>query len=220
MILTQKWVAVALVFAASVSYGQAPAPESLLNGLKAKWGTIQDYQTKMRSRNRLGGQTDEKKIAFSFKKPHQVRTEVMEGDKKGSVLTRDAAGAIRGKKGGVLGIVAITLKDDDERVSNLRGRKFYLGDWGSVIKEFFEAANKGWKLSALPDEKFNETDCYVLQAERNDSKSSVTRDVIWIDKANSLILCRKQYEGQTLVNEVVWWDIHLNVGLDDSLFTL
>ncbi len=212
--------ATALVFATSVSYGQAPTPESLLNNLKAKWNSIQDYQSMMRSRNRLGNQKDEKKFLFSFKKPHQVRTEVTEGEKRGSVLTRDATGKIRGKKGGVLGIVAITLSEDDERVTNLRGRKFYLADWGSVIKEYFEAYNKGWKFTLLPDEKFNESDCFVLQAEGTDPKSPVTRDVIVIEKASSLILCRRQYEGQTLVNEVVWWDIHLNVGLDDSLFTL
>ncbi len=210
----------ALIFTTSVSYGQAPTPENLLDSLKKKWGSIQDYQTMMRSRNRLGEQKDEKKFLFSFKKPHQVRTEITEGDKKGSVITRDANGKIRGKKGGVLGIVAITLAEDDERVTNLRGRKFYLADWGSVIKEYYEGAKKGWKLSVLPDENFNGSDCYVLQMEGSDPKSAVTRDVIWIDKANSLVLCRKQFEGQTLVNEVVWWDIHLNVGLDDSLFTL
>ena len=220
MTLSRTILVTALVLATSVAYGQAPTPESLLNSLKTKWTSIQDYQSMMRSRNRLGDLKDEKKFLFSFKKPHQVRTEVTEGDKKGSVLTRDATGKIRGKKGGVLGIVAITLSEDDERVTNLRGRKFYLADWGSVIKEYFDAANKGWKLTLLPDEKFNESDCYVLQAEGRDSRSPVTRDVIYIDKANSLILCRKQYEGQTLVNEVVWWDIHLNVGLDDSLFTL
>jgi hypothetical protein len=220
MFLGKNLLVTALLLVASVSYAQAPTPEGLLNTLKTKWTSIQDYQSKMRSRNRLGEQTDEKKLEFSFKRPHQVRTEVIDGDKKGSVLTRDASGKIRGKKGGVLGIVAITLSEDDERVSNLRGRKFYLADWGSVLKEFFDAAKKGWKLTMLPDEKFNESDCYVLKAEGSDPRSPVTRDVIYIEKASSLILCRRQYEGQTLVNEVVWWDIHLNVGLDDSLFSL
>jgi hypothetical protein len=220
MFLGKNLVVTTLLLLASVSYAQAPTPEGLLNTLKTKWTSIQDYQSKMRSRNRLGEQTDEKKLEFFFKRPHQVRTEVSDGDKKGSVLTRDATGKIRGKKGGVLGIVAITLSEDDERVSNLRGRKFYLADWGSVIKEFFDAAKKGWKLTMLPDEKFNESDCYVLQAEGSDPKSPVTRDVIYVEKASSLILCRRQYEGRTLVNEVVWWDIHLNVGLDDSLFSL
>lgn len=220
MIPVKNWFTVVLLLATSVAYGQTPTPESLLNNLKTKWNSIQDYQTKMRSRNRLGAQTDEKKFIFSFKKPHMVRTEVIEGDKKGSVLTRDAAGTIHGKKGGVLGIVSITLDEDDERVANLRGRKFYLADWGSVIKEYYEAAKKGWKLSLRPDEKFNGVDCHVLQAEGTDPRSAVTLDVIWIDKATSLILCRKQYEGQTLVNEVVWWEFKLNLGLDDSLFTL
>jgi outer membrane lipoprotein-sorting protein len=202
------------------AYGQSPSPESLLNGLKSKWGSIQDYHCKLRSRNRLGELKDEKKLDFYFKRPHQVRTEVLDGDKKGSVLTRDAAGTIRGKKGGVLGIVAVTLADDDERVSNLRGRKFYYADWGTVIKEYFDMAKGGWKLSSLPDEQFNNVACAVIEATGRDSKSAVTRDVIYVDKQNSLILCRKQFEGNVLVNEVVWWDIQLNAGLGDDLFTL
>ena len=220
MMPSRTLVSVFLIFMIPAAYSQAPSPESLLNDLKTKWTSIQDYKCKMRSRNRLGDQKDEKKLAFSFKRPHQVRAEVLEGDKRGSVLTRDAAGLIRGKKGGVLGLVPITLSEDDEKVTNLRGRKFYLADWGSVIKEFFDWAKKGWKLSMLPDDKSLGSDCYVLQAEGKDSKNPVTRDVIFIDKASSLILCRKQYEGETLVNEVVWLDIQLNAGLDDSLFTL
>lgn len=199
---------------------QAQQAEEILKGLKAKWDQVQDYHCMMRSRNRLGDKKDEKKTEFWFKRPHQVRMLVTEGEKKGSTLTRDANGKIKGKTGGLLGVVSVTLGEDDERITNLRGRKFYLADWGSVLKEFFEGSKKRWKYQVLPDESFNNVACTVLEMTGKDASSAVTRDVIYVDKENNLILCRKQFEGNTLVNEVVWWDIQLNTGLGDDLFTL
>jgi outer membrane lipoprotein-sorting protein len=215
----RKWtLCFGFVFLAAQT--QAKSPEDLLNDLKTKWTSIQDYQCQMHSRNRLGDKKDDKKMIFSFKRPQQVRMEITEGDKKGSTLTRDASGKIRGKKGGILGLVAVTLGEDDERIRNLRGREFYLADWGTVIKEYFDASKRGWKFTLLPDEKFNEVDCYVLQTTGRDPKSAVTRDEISIDKSSGLILRRKQYEGDVLVNEVAWWAIELNAGLADDIFTL
>lgn len=199
---------------------QNQPPEQIVNALNTRWKEIQDYHCKMRSRNRLGNQTDEKRLDFWFKRPHQVRMEVLDGDKKGSVLTRDASGKIRARKGGIMSIIPVTLSEDDERTRNLRGRKFYQADWGSVIKEFIEGARGGLKLSQLPDETFNQVACSVVQLEGKHPTSPITRDLIWVDKTNNLILCRKQYEGDILVNEVVWWDIEMNTNPADNQFTL
>lgn len=209
-----------LAFVSTTFSVQAQQPEEILKGLKAKWDQVQDYHCKMRSRNRLGDQKDEKKTEFWFKRPHQVRMLVTDGEKKGSTLTRDANGKIKGKTGGLLGVVSVTLGEDDERITNLRGRKFYLADFGTILKEFVEGSAKGRKLTALPDETFNNVLCSVLEMSGKDPRSAVTRDLIYVDKENGLILCRKQYEGNTLVNEVAWWDIEVNVGLGDDLFSL
>jgi outer membrane lipoprotein-sorting protein len=208
------------LFLAVPGFSQDASPENLLNGLKDKWASIQDYHCKLRSRNRLGDQKDEKKMEFWFKQPQQIRTEILDGEKKGSVLTRDADGKIKGKKGGVLGLVSVTLGEDDERIRNLRGRKFYYADWGSVVKEYFAYHKEGCKFTVLPDEKFNGVPCHVLQADLTKPKERVTRDQIWVDAKNNLILCRKQFEGEVLVNEVAWWDIELNTGIPDGTFKL
>lgn len=218
--MLKKLVFLLLLVFASSALAQNQTPEQVINALNAKWKDIQDYHCKMRSRNRLGDQKDEKRLDFWFKRPHQVRMEVLDGDKKGSVLTRDANEKIRARKGGIMSLVPVTLSEDDGRTRNLRGRKFYLADWGSVIREFIEGARGGLKLSLLPDETFNQVACTVVQLDGKSPSSSITRDVIWVDKSSNLILCRKQYEGDILVNEVVWWDIELNKNPADDLFTL
>ena len=159
----------------------APAQEkgavTIVNGIITKWRSIQDYQCLMRSKNRLGELTDSKKLKFSYKKSKQVRVEVLDGEKKGSVLTRDANGTIKAKKGGLLGVIALTLDEDDERIRNLRGRKFYHATWGAVIKEFHSAVEKQRNVQRLPDEEFNKHDCYVLSIEGGDPKDRITKDI-------------------------------------------
>jgi len=209
-----------LILLTGPGYSQEKQPTAILQSVIQKWKSIQDYHCKMQSNNRLGDKTDKKKIEFWFKRKHQVRMQVLDGEKKGSALTRNDEGRIKGKKGGLLGVIAVTLDENDKRIFNLRGRKFYRADWGSVIAETVQRVKSGWRLRRLGDETFNGVPCFVLEATGKEPGSKVTRDMIWVDQTNHLVLRRKQYEGKTLVNEVAWWDIELNSNLDDDLFTL
>lgn len=202
------------------STAQQPTVEDVLDKVREKWNSVEDYHVKMRSRNRLGEQQDEKKYDFYYKKPHLVRMEVIEGDKKGSVLVLQSDKTIRGKTGGVLGFVSVTLAPDDERIKNLRGREFYKADWGTVIKEYIAGYKAGYTMQLLKDEVFNNVDCWVLEANWKEAGNPITTDRIYVDKESHLVLCRKQSEGATLVNEVVWWDVQINPGLAADLFAL
>ncbi|MCB9783818.1 MAG: hypothetical protein H6751_12715 [Candidatus Omnitrophica bacterium] len=200
-------------------YSQDQGVAPILENLKTKWKSVYDYSCQMQSLNRLGQEVDKKKLDFSFQRPHKVRMEVLDGPKKGSVIVRTAEEKIRAKKGGILGVVAVTLDENDERVTNLRGRKFYEADWGSVIAEWLIAAKNGWAMERLPDENYNNQPCHVLLAHWKDPRSSITEDKIWVNQ-DHLIVRRQQFEGQTLVNEVIWWNIQVNPKLDPGLFDL
>jgi outer membrane lipoprotein-sorting protein len=210
-----------LILATAVAaVAQQDAAIDVLKRAQAKWNSIQDYTCKMQSNNRLGAETDKKQVQFQFKRKHQVRLEVLDGEKKGSALTRNDQGVIRGKKGGILGVVAVTLDEGDERTLNLRGRKFYDADWGTVLSEFIERVQSGWQVTQFGEEVYNNFPCYKIEIVGTDPRSAETKDIVWVDKERFLVLRRQQYEGTNLVNEVVWWDIVLNSGLDDGLFKL
>jgi len=213
-------LSVGLVFLVGSATGQEKDPKQILNDVYAKWKTVQDYHCMMQSNNRLGEEKDLKKIEFWFKLRHQVRMEVLDGEKKGSALTRNDAGRIRGRKGGLLKVIPVTLDENDERIFNLRGRKFYEADWGTVIKEVIQRVKNGWTLKRLADEMYNQVPCLVLELTGQEPESGVTKDMIWVDQVNHLILHRKQFEGTLPVNEVAWWEIQLNTGLGDDLFDL
>lgn len=202
------------------STARGQTPQDLLANVEQAWKGIRDYQCKMQSNNKLGQEKDMKQIEFWFKRNHQVRMEVLDGKNKGSLLTRNDRGRIKGKKGGILRLVTVTLDDTDERILNLRGRKFYEADWGTILSEFAERTKAGWKVEIVDEEKVGGTPCRVLVATGSETESRVSKDMMWIDKKSHLILRRKQYEGENLVNEVLWWDIRLNSGLSDDLFSL
>jgi len=187
---------------------------------KAAWDALQDYHCQIRSWNKLEGTEDLKILDFKFKKPQLARSLVVKGINEGSTVTRDGEGTMHGKKGGVLGLVVLTLKEDDNRIRNLRGKKFYQADWGTMLTEFGNEIARGWTLTRQPDEPFKESMCYVIQVDGKDENSAVTQDKFWIDQTTHIIRCRTQNEGDLKVNDAQYTDIELNPGLTDDLFTL
>jgi outer membrane lipoprotein-sorting protein len=194
--------------------------QEILAQTQETWNGIRDYRCQMQSNNRLGQEKDLKKIDFAFKREHQVRMEVLNGKSKGSVLTRNDSGRIKGKKGGILGVVAVTLDETDERIFNLRGRKFYEADWGTVIEEFAGRIRAGWTVEVQGEEEVSGSQCHAIVATGRETGSRISKDIMCVDKQRHLVLRRKQYEGEDLVNEVVWWDIQINPTLSDELFSL
>lgn len=214
-------------------------PEAVLDSAAARWETIKDYQCVMRSYNRKGEKEDDKNIKFLFKRNHQIRMEVIAGPNKGGVVVRSDRGVIKGWKKGLFSFISATLEDNDKRLLNLRGRKFYHTDWGTLIGEARERARSGWTLSLKGEEKVKGTPCHLIELVREPDPDAgggagedgegedgskekapprVTRDLLWIGKKDRLVLQRKQYEGEVLVNEVTWWDIKVNAGIGDELF--
>jgi outer membrane lipoprotein-sorting protein len=211
---------VLLLVAMVASTAHSQSAQEIFSKAEASWKGIRDYRCMMQSNNKLGQEKDLKKVDFAFKRNHQVRMEVLDGKNKGSVVARNDSGRIKGKKGGILGVVAVTLGETDERILNLRGRKFYEADWGTVLKEFSDRLKAGWNVVVQGEEEVSGSPCDILVATGRESGSKVTKDMMWIDKKNHLVLRRKQYEGEDLINEVVWWDIQVNSGLGDDLFDL
>ena len=197
---------------------QTDSPWQILSAIQERWKQIDDYQCQMLSTNSLGDVRDTKELFFWFKRPHQVRIRLLSGEKEGSELSRDRKGNIYGKKGGLLRFIKARLGEDDPRIKNLRGRKFYNADWGTVLQEFIEHASSSVRFERLPDETFRGCRCYVLAASLDGRDSRVTKDIIWVDTAQHLILRRKQFEGSNIVNEVAWWYIQLNNNPEDDFF--
>jgi len=200
--------------------GQLVDSSTLLAAVARQWGSVQAYECTMRSFNRLGERTDEKTIRFTFKRPDMARLDVLEGSSKGSAIARNAAGVITGRKGGLLKLLAIELKPDDPRVFNLRGRPFYDANWGAVLHESQNRIDSGWQVRLGGAELVGDTLCTVIEMEGHDEVYDITRERLWIDPVQALILRRRQFDGDVLVNDVEWSEIRLEASPADAVFSL
>lgn len=198
----------------------APSAREILDQAKAKWETIKDYRCEMDSWSRRGDETRQQLLDFNFKKPLMARSMVIEGYNKGGVATRDKDGALRGRKGGVLSLVTITAKEDDERIRNLRGVTFFNGNWGMILKEFDEEIAAGMEVKRLNDVKIGGRMCYQVEVTGTKPNSKVTRDVLYLDTESNLITRRVQFEGKTKVSQTTYSKAELNKNQPDEFFHL
>ncbi len=197
-----------------------PTAEQILASLRAAWAKIDDYHCTTDVFNKLGEATDTKKMDFYFKRPALFRNTVLEGLNKGGTVTLNADGVIHGQRGGVLGLIVITMEEDDERLRGLRGKRFFETGWGTEIDEFIALVDAGWKLQRADDQKFEGAACFVLVASGKLPKSKITRNELWIEQARNIIRRRKEFEADVMVRDVTYSNIELNKRPEKAFFTL
>ena len=194
--------------------------QEILNSIEEKVVSIEDYHYISKSIERLGDQTDEKVLDIWFKRPDLFRSLVVEGANEGGTVTQNRDGVIHGKKGGVLGLIVLTLEADDERIRGLRGRRFFETGWEQEVEEIKGRVTDGWQLERLEDKRIDETDCYVLKVSGTSEDSAETEEQVWVDRDSYLLKRRQAYEGDTLVRDVVYTQIEINLDTPDEQFSL
>src|SRR3990167_8810049 len=95
--------------------------KAFLNNLEDAIYKMDTYRFTMVSENWKGKKHEYKVTEFKFKKPNLIRTDVIEGDKKGSTVILNKEGKIRGKNS--MGLRK-TLQPTDSRLKNIRGATF------------------------------------------------------------------------------------------------
>lgn len=211
----------ALAVAVMASAWSCAAEEpSFAGDLALAWDGITNYACTITAFNRLGAKSERKQVRFAYRRPGVVSMEALDGPDRGGALARDERGVIRGRKGGILKLIAVTLADDDPRVSNLRGGRFYRADWGSIIGEIRGRVRSGWTVKAVGDDACGGVACSVYELNAPPGSAGVTRDCVWVEHSRRVILRRQQHEGGMLVNDVTWRDIEINQPVDESSFSL
>lgn len=188
--------------------------------LKKTLEGIKSVHCKFRSFNRRDDLSNEKLMEFWYEEPLRARSLVLEGDNLGGVVTINAEGKLRGKKGGVLGLLVLNLEPTDERIKGLRGKLFYEGSWHRIERDFDRRVKAGWKMERKQDRKLAGDPCYVIAIEGKEETSKITRDVLLIDQKTGAMRQRLEFEGKVKVSDSIFTDIVINPTLDASLFYL
>ncbi|NQT06285.1 MAG: hypothetical protein HQ575_01970 [Candidatus Omnitrophica bacterium] len=164
------------------------------------------------------GKLYEKRIVrFSFKKPNLMRTDVLEGKKRGSSVVLNKKGKVRGRSAwGFLD----TLRHTDKRLKNLRGATFMNSSMLDKLERLREHIFKRGCEAELDEEEYADREVYHLRIRHKDEDDSITLEDLWYDEETYTILKNTKYEGKDKAADTAWQEFEVNIPLDDSLFEL
>ena len=186
-----------------------------LNKLEEIDSKMDTYQVVKESENRKGKKHTKKVSMFRFKKPNLMRTDVLEGKKRGSTVLLNKEGKIRGRNR--IGFKK-TLKPTDKRLRNIRGYTFMNSSYSGKVRRLKDhILEKGCK-AALTEEEYMGTRAYRLHIDHEDADDAVTDENIWFDKKTYVILKNLKHENEQKVTDITWRDFKINIPLDDALF--
>lgn len=195
--------------------GAAENIKVFLNNLEDAVTKMDTYRFVMLSENWKGEKHEKKTIRFQFKKPNLMRADVIDGDKKGSVVLLNKKGEIRGKNS--LGLRK-TLKPSDSRLKNIRGFTFMNSSLSDKTKRFKEHILERGCAAVLNEEIYDGKPAYRLHIKHKDSDDAVTDEDAWFEKETHLILKNLKYENDVKVTDTAWKNYEINIYLDDGLF--
>ncbi len=212
----KKAVFSAFLLFGSLAAGLAQTPQSVVDAFEEMYASITDYQCRMWEYCRQGSRYEERNIDFYFKRPRLIRMDILKGNRTGDggsvgVYKNDR---VTGRKGGILGIFAITVNKHDTQATTIRGVTFDQSDMQATLEKMrFHLANSACALSVSED-------VYVLVFEPYDPAASggVTKDVIRLDVKTLLPVSSDSFEGTRNVQHAGWERYILNAGLPDELF--
>ncbi len=188
---------------------------TFLNNLEDAIYKMDTYSSTMVSENWKGKKHEYKVTEFKFKKPNLIRTDVIEGDKKGSTVILNKEGKIRGKN--AMGLRK-TLKPTDSRLKNIRGATFMQASFIDMIDKLKDHILERGCRARVVEERYMDGPSYHLIIEHSDDDDPVTLEEIWYDKDTYFIMKKLKYEGEKKVTDITWKDREINVPLEDSLF--
>ena len=132
----------------------------------------------------------------------------------GSVGVYTGGDRVKGHRGGALKHIQLNLSKHNLLATTIRGVPIDESDMGTALRrvEFFLTNGT---ISLQEDDKNLIFICYPFNADENEG---ITKDIVWVDRRNLLIVRNERYENEVLVQRVEWKDYIINAGLPDKLF--
>jgi hypothetical protein len=199
------------------SLAEPPTVRSVVEAFASMYESLSDYQCRMEEECWLGSRHEERTINFYFKRPRFIRMDILKGNRfgdTGSVGVYRGDGKVRGRKGGLLGFLAVTVDKYDPQATTVRGLAFDDSDLQATLEKMrFHLAESACALSTSGG--IHELTFEPRDPSRN---AGVTKDIIRLDTVTLLPSSSDSWEGERLVQHAEWSSYLLDVGLPDKLF--
>ena len=190
---------------------------SPLGDFSDAWAKITDYTCNVKVHETDGARTEDRLYAYAFKKPHMARIDIVDGPGKGGGAVWLGGDKVKGHQGGLLSGIHLTVDITDKRATSLRGDTIDTGTFGAVLDAF--KTTKG-ELTEGPGPLIDgaATEAITLKVANPQANKGVSRDQLFISKANHLPVRRVRYDGDKIVKDEIFSNIKINPGLTDADF--
>ncbi len=190
--------------------------------VKERWETIKTYVCEYKTFQKKGDKSEETSYFVYFKKPLWVRLKVLKGKNKDSeAMYNPEKNIVRGRKGGLLKGVVLTLKPDDGRVVSIRGFKTYDAGISGVYLRFKKYAEEGYEMEYIGDFeesgfKGKKIKVKILNPEKY---YGLEEEIIWFTE-DYLPYRVEGFEKGEKVLDSQFYMFKLNVEIDEEIWKL
>jgi outer membrane lipoprotein-sorting protein len=214
--LSRLLLGAALVFAAAAPVAAGDA----FDQLQATWNGLHDYRVTIDAHEVLGDQTDDHVLRYAFRKPSNARLDVVEGSKSGSTIVWDGGDRVTAYRRGMSFFKmhgGVWQKD----LTSLRGNGVLTPNMGDLVACFAQHRDDlregpGPLVDGDPTAEIALNRTNVTCADDPPADHDVTLDVIDVSRKTGLIMMRRRYEGDQVVERWELKDYQIDAGLGDS----
>lgn len=194
-----------------------------LDNFKKEWDNVDDYTCIIESYIRKGDKEEIRTYDYKFMKPGWVRMKIIKGDDMGAVVVYNPEiNKVRAKKGGILGIVKLTLDPSNKRVVSIRGHRVDNSHFGAILKRWEDYLKKA-EVSYKGLNEFEGREGHFFEALKCDTLKyhGTYRELLWLDRDTHLPLGFEQFDGNgILIHRVIYENTKINVRLKKEDFKL
>lgn len=177
--------------------------------------SIRDYQCRMYEWSINGRKEEIRYINFYFHSPRLIRMDIIKGNKDsdaGSIGVLSDDGQVKGRRGGFLSGIAITVAKHSRLATTVRGVTFDESDAiAAYIRLIFLKDNSTINLEESPEG-------WLLDCTLYTPDNGITREEIYISRNNLMPAYAMSYENENLVQHVEWSSYIINSGLPVDFF--
>jgi outer membrane lipoprotein-sorting protein len=197
--------------------------DSIIEKCKIKWDAIETYTCTYESYQKKGKEEDKRTYFVEFKKPLWIRLKVLKGKDRGSeVMYNPEKDIVRGRKGGLLRGIVLTLKPDDKKVVSLRGYRVYHAGIGEIYRRIFEYYEKGYPVKLIGKFKEEGFEGWKIEFEVKEPGEffGCAREVFWIRNDFIPYKCEQWNENGEYVLYSRFFKVDINVSIKEERFKL
>jgi outer membrane lipoprotein-sorting protein len=198
---------------AASATGEAPA----IAAFDRTFAGVGDYTCLLHSHEVNGTQTQDRVYQYSFMKPHYLKTQIVDGDGKGSGAVWVGGNEVSGHQGGILSGIHVKIGLHDPRALSLHGVTIPQGLLPGIIDDYATIPGKltqseGGKIGGV------ETDRLDLKVADPSSNNDISEQILYLSKETHWPTRQIMYSGSHIVLDESVDDLKMNVGLTQSDF--